>query len=296
MIKLPIKIHGQRSQYPGRREYDPKDANCQKARIERDEIVAGKLDEKQRKNDFLCTTRDYGDFDLRLQYKRGTNNGGIQFRSERVPNHHEVKGYQADFAPGIDGFLYDESRRRRFLAAFDPVAGLINLPPDGAAEAMKRFRQSLPAATAAKLGLGEWNRYRIRAEGPRIRLWINDVLTVDYTEADPDIPRSGKIALQIHSGATEIRYKDIIIEEIAANAPKVTRAFTLRPSDTIALLGGSNIERTRFHGFLQSHLIGSSPEARIRVRNFGWEGGTVFEQWRDDGNVRKLGEDDGVRF
>jgi len=90
-------------------------------RIENGEIVAGKPDAKLPKNNFLCTTRDYADFDLRLQYRRGSNNGGIQFRSERVPNHHEVSGYQAGFAPGIDGCLYDESRQTPSLPDARPI-------------------------------------------------------------------------------------------------------------------------------------------------------------------------------
>ena len=120
-----------------------------------------------------------------------------------------MSGYQADLAPGIDGFLYDESRRKKFLRAFDPSLGLVK-------------------PTAKELHLGEWNTYRIRAEGPRIRLWVNDVLTVDYTEEDAAIPRTGKIALQIHSGATEIRYKDVVIEELrsaASSAPAKTSAL-----------------------------------------------------------------------
>ena len=158
-------------------------------RIEQGEIVAGRPDVKQAKNDFLCTTREFGDFELRVKYKRGHNNGGIQFRSQRVPGSNEVSGYQADFAKDIDGFLYDESRRRKFVAQ-----------PD--------------AETIKKLNLGEWNNYRIRAEGRRIRLWVNDVLTVDYTEADATIPQKGIIGLQIHAHATEIRYKDLVIEEL----------------------------------------------------------------------------------
>jgi hypothetical protein len=62
--------------------------------------------------------------------------------------------------------------------------------------------------------------------------------------------------------------------------------FELKPNDVIALTGGSNIERTRFNGYLQTSLIASKPELKIKVRNFGWEGDTVFEQWRDGGHIR----------
>jgi hypothetical protein len=182
-------------------------------RIEKGEIVAGKPDVKQPRNEFLCTTRNYADFELRLEYRRGDNNGGIQFRSERVPNHHEVSGYQADFAPGIDGCLYDESRRNRFLAVYGvPEVDLAS--EAGRPGALIKQAQAARPENEKKLKIDEWNRYRIRAEGPRVRLWINDVLTVDYTEKDPKIPLTGKIALQIHSGATEVRYRNIVIEEL----------------------------------------------------------------------------------
>jgi putative heme-binding domain-containing protein len=257
-------------------------------RIERGEIVAGKPDEKLPKNNFLCTTREFADFDLRLEYRRGDNNGGIQFRSQRVPNHHEVSGYQADFASGIDGCLYDESRRNRFLGVYG--IGEVDLASEaGRPGALIKLAQAARAENEKKLGIGEWNRYRIRAEGPRIRLWINDVLTVDYTEKDAAIPLAGKIAIQIHGGATEIRYRNITIEEIKKPSASATPAdLKLQPGDTVALTGGSNMERTRFNGFLQTHLITSQPEGKIRVRNFGWEGDTVFEQWRDGGNYENL--------
>lgn len=66
------------------------------------------------------------------------------------------------------------------------------------------------------------------------------------------------------------------------------QSFELKPNDVIALTGGSNIERTRFNGYLQTSLIASKPELKLKVRNFGWEGDTVFEQWRDGGQVEKL--------
>jgi putative heme-binding domain-containing protein len=70
--------------------------------------------------------------------------------------------------------------------------------------------------------------------------------------------------------------------------PVMGEPIPLQPDETIALVGGSNIERTRFNGFLQTHLIASRPDSRISVRNFGWEGDTVFEQWRDGGATGDL--------
>src|SRR5690606_34682224 len=90
-------------------------------RVDECAIVAGNLEKRIPHNYFLATTRTYDDFELRLEVKavgEGAN-GGIQFRSRRVPGSSEVEGYQADVGGVTDrlvwGGLYDESRRRKFL-------------------------------------------------------------------------------------------------------------------------------------------------------------------------------------
>ena len=52
------------------------------------------------------------------------------------------------------------------------------------------------AADAVKPG--DWNVYRIRAEGDRVRTWINGTPSVDLT--DPAGANTGVIGLQLHSG------------------------------------------------------------------------------------------------
>jgi hypothetical protein len=169
-------------------------------RIEEGAIVAGRPDAAAPRNEFLATDREYQDFELRLEYQMDCTQGcnaGVQFRSQRVPNHHEVSGFQADIGPDITGALYDESRRNRMLA----------VPPKDVQE------------QALARGKDGWNEYAIRCEGSRIRLSINGVPTVDYTEADPKIPRRGVIALQIHGGLVgAIRYRNIRIQELPAAA------------------------------------------------------------------------------
>lgn len=158
-------------------------------RVEEGCIVGGTLDETIPHNEFLCTTKEYENFELRLRVKalgKGVN-AGIQFRSKRIPNHHEVIGYQADVGGGWWGKLYDESRRRKVLAGSD----------------------------GAKVNEGDWNDYVIRADGPHIQLWLNGVKTVDYTEKEDGIARSGVIAVQIHGGPpSEAWYKDVFIKEL----------------------------------------------------------------------------------
>ena len=164
-------------------------------RVEDGALVGGSLAEKVPHNEFLATKKEFTNFDLRLKFKlvgtEGTVNAGVQIRSRRIPDHFEMRGYQADLGQSYYGSLYDESRRNKVLAAADKEV----------------------IATALKLG--EWNEYRIRCEGRRIQLWINGVQTVDYTEPDETIEQRGFIAVQIHGGGkAEARYKDIVIEEL----------------------------------------------------------------------------------
>ena len=162
-------------------------------------IVAGSLDRPIPNNEFLCSKKKFGNFVLKLRARLvgpPASNAGIQIRSKRIPNHHEVEGYQVDMAiqgeRNIWGALYDESRRREMLSIPDQV------------ELAKVYRH------------GDWNDFTIRCEGRRIRIWVNDYLTVDYTEPDPDIPQRGIIGLQIHSGPpSEAWYKDIYIQELS---------------------------------------------------------------------------------
>ena len=148
------------------------------------------------RNEFLCTTKTYENFELKVTFKltgEKNANAGIQFRTKRIPKHHEVSGYQADAGQDYWGALYDESRRNKVLAkpAKDVIEKLVKHD--------------------------DWNEYVIRCEGPRIRLWLNGTLTVDYTEADEKIERNGVIGLQIHGGAkAKVFYKNITIEELPA--------------------------------------------------------------------------------
>ena len=163
-------------------------------RIVEGAIVGGTLKAPIPRNEFLCTTREYTNFVLTLKFKligEGAN-AGVQFRTKRIPNHHEVSGYQADMGdPGWWGCLYDESRRNRVLAKSDME------------EVNKVLKQN------------DWNEYKIRAEGNKITLWLNGLKTIEYTEEDPKIDKSGVIAVQIHSGPpSEAWYKDIYIEEL----------------------------------------------------------------------------------
>ncbi|QHV94285.1 3-keto-disaccharide hydrolase [Spirosoma endbachense] len=165
-------------------------------RIENGTIAAGQPGQMAPHNDFLCTTRSYANFVMRLKVRlmgtKGFVNAGIQFRSKRLTNPpYEMIGYQADWGPKYWGSLYDESRRKVTLVQPDSVQ------------------------LAKWVKIDDWNTYEIRAENRRIRLYVNGHQTVEYTESDETIPQSGLIGLQIHgAGITQVAYKEITLEEL----------------------------------------------------------------------------------
>ena len=159
-------------------------------------FVGGSLEAKVPRNEFLRTERQFTNFILKVQFKlEGTNgfvNGGVQIRSQPAAKPtNEMVGYQCDIGDGWWGALYDETRRNKVL-----------IKPN-ADDVKKALRP------------GDWNEYRINANGRRIQTFINGVLMIDYTEPDPAIPQFGLIGLQVHGGgATEMSYKDITIQEL----------------------------------------------------------------------------------
>ena len=160
--------------------------------IEDGTLTGGSLTETVPHNEFLTTTQSYSDFTLQLDFKlvgTGFVNAGVQFRSVRTNDPaYEMSGYQADLGQGYWGCLYDESRRNKVIAYADSVA------------------------LQAVLKKDDWNQYKIKCEGPRIQLWINGLPTVDYTEPDASITRSGLIGLQIHGGGkAQVRYRNIVL-------------------------------------------------------------------------------------
>lgn len=169
-------------------------------RVEDGVLICGTLEKKIPRNEFLCTKREYENFVITLKFKlvgKGANSG-VQFRSQRIPNHNEVIGYQADLGdPGWWGSLYDESRRNRLLVKSDD-------------KLIKKI-----------LKRDDWNDYKVECNGKRIQIWLNGEQTVDYTEPEDNIAEKGAIALQIHSGPpSEAHFKEIMVMDLPSSAKK----------------------------------------------------------------------------
>ena len=153
-------------------------------------LVGGSLAQTVPHNEFLSTSESFDDFELTMQFKlvgTGFVNAGVQFHSERLKEPaYEMTGYQADLGDGYWASLYDESRRNVTIVKPDSVL-------------IKKI-----------LKLNDWNSFTIRSVGRRIRIFLNNVQTVDYIEPDEKIIHRGYIALQVHGGGkVTASYKNI---------------------------------------------------------------------------------------
>ncbi len=140
---------------------------------------------------FLASENAFDDFIFEASVKVPDRDGnsGIHFRSKIKSG--RVFGYQAEVDPSDrswSGGLYEKGERGW-------VENLKNQP-----HAQSAFKPD------------EWNRYRIHAEGDRIRIYVNGVKTVDVRD---DGARSGHFALQHHgeNGKT-YRFRNLRILEL----------------------------------------------------------------------------------
>ncbi len=159
-------------------------------------------------NTFLVSKAgEFANFDLRLSFRlNATNNSGIQYRSKHFKdanpkNAWVVKGYQHELRnevtlPNVSGFIYDEGGKRNRVCLAGEKATWTK-------EGKKEGSETLISAEEFKslFKLDDWNDAVIRAEGNRIRHYLNGKLILDFTDEDPAAPKTGIIALQLHGGA-----------------------------------------------------------------------------------------------
>lgn len=163
-------------------------------------------------NSFLCTRKQYADFELELEFKVDPSlNSGVQIRShvyekdttveirgkKRTKKAGTVYGYQVEIDPSeraYTGGIYDEARR-----------GWLNDLKNNEA-ARKAFRQ------------GEWNKFRIVCRGSSIKTWLNGVLAADLKDK---MTARGFIALQVHGVGKnkarigkKVRWRNIRLKEL----------------------------------------------------------------------------------
>lgn len=160
---------------------------------------------------YLTTEKDYGDFELTLEYKTVAGaDSGVYLRG--IP---QVQIWDFTKAGGKWGGN---------LGAEYGSGGLWNNSVDNPGKN--------PLALADK-PFGGWNKFHIVMVGERVTIRLNDRLVVDHARLEnyfnrkSPVPRTGPIQLQTHGG--EIRWRNLFIREIpAAEANAILRAADRR--------------------------------------------------------------------
>jgi HEAT repeat protein len=136
------------------------------------------------KGQSLCTTRDYGDFELFVDWK---------------------------IEPGGDSGIY--LRGSPQVQIRDPAKG-----PEGSGGLYNNQIGPPKPLVPADNPVGSWNTFHILMTGDRVTVFLNDVLVVEdvimenYWERGKPIYPTGQIELQAHS--TPLDFKDIYLREI----------------------------------------------------------------------------------
>jgi hypothetical protein len=172
-------------------------------------------------NSFLCTEKEYGDFELVMWVKieDSTSNSGVQFRSHFDQSGNggagKVYGYQYELDPSSrrwTGGIYDEGRREWLYP--------LSLNP----KAQSAFKPNV------------WNMVRMECVGNEMRTWVNNIPAAYLVDM---VDYQGFVALQVHAiskpemAGQKIYFRQIGIRHIdkfSSNYPKDMYVVNLIPN------------------------------------------------------------------
>lgn len=195
----------------------------------------------------LCTARDYGDFELLVDWKiEKAGDSGIYIRGSP-----QVQIWED---PVGSGGLYNNQK--------GPSKPLV----------------------VADRPVGEWNTFRIRMVGERVTVHLNDQLVVDdvvlenYWERDKPIYPTGAIELQNHGNT--LYFRNIFVRELsgattggaAATAAGSPPRCVLSKGDLVAIVGDSITEQKLYSRYIEDYLVACLAPLELRVIQLGWSG------------------------
>ena len=169
-----------------------------------DGTIVGKNTEPVAVSTYLFTKKKFSDFRLTAKVKLVTSemHSGIALWGRAAPEKGDPYTYMGHLVMFPSGWgMYDLHRRN-------------GLPVD-----------AKPAKAASK-GNHEWNDLEILATGHRVRVAVNGVAVVDFTDPKPELVAEGPIALQLHSNKVpqEVHFKDLVVETF----PKQDKLTTVK--------------------------------------------------------------------
>ena len=199
---------------------------------------------------FLTTDKNYGDFELLVDYKTvALADSGIYLRG----------------CPQVQIWDYTKAGGKWDLGADKGSGGLWNNSPGAPGKD--------PLVLADK-PFGEWNHVRVVMTGARVWVWLNGKQTVNgallenYYNRKLPVPPKGPLQLQTHGG--EIRWRNVFIREIGSDeADKLVRGAD--PKGFASVFNGKDF--TSWAGPLDCCRVTNS--AIIWQRH---KGGTIYTQ------------------
>ncbi len=168
-----------------------------------DGVIVGKNEGEIPVSTYLLTKKKYGDFRLTAKVKlaKSEMHSGISFWGRVAPEKGDEYTYMGHLVMFPTNWgMYDLYRRG-------------GLPVDG--------------KPAKKVGnQHDWNDLEILATGHRVRVAVNGVAVVDFTDPKPDSISEGPIGLQLHSNkeAQEVQFKELTVEA----APKQDKLLSVK--------------------------------------------------------------------
>jgi hypothetical protein len=152
-----------------------------------DGAIVGRSTRDVKAHGLLVTDETFADFDVWFEYRLFEGDSGFYFRVEETGDAVGVRGFQVEVDDVEPGGLYETGGRAWVV-------------------------KHTPQASALWHRSGAWNRVRLEAIGPRVRVWINGIATADLD--DREGRRSGHFALQLHgSQDMHVAYRNIRVLE-----------------------------------------------------------------------------------
>ena len=191
------------------------------------------------KGDSLCTAKDYGDFELLVDWKiLEKGDSGIYVRgSPQVQIWDDPVG---------SGGLYNNQRH-------------LSKPLD---------RADRPA--------GEWNTFRLWMVGDTVTVHLNGVPVVvdtvleNYWEKSKPIYPSGSIELQNHGNT--LYFRNVFVRELPRAAEARGAGPLVKKGALVAIAGDSITEQKQYSRFIETYLLACASDLEVRCVQLGWGG------------------------
>jgi hypothetical protein len=163
-----------------------------------------------KKNTFLIyTAAEFGDFELRFDYRVTGGNSGMQYRSERMPDF-VLKGYQSDFenTNRFTGMFFEENGR--MFMAYPGEYVTVKPLTDATKAKDKRAKATLDKVKFATTeeafshikDATAWHSMTIIARGNTfVHILDGRVMSVAVDEDAANFRKTGLLGLQVHQGS-----------------------------------------------------------------------------------------------